>query len=132
MDKQVLKNQWAHRSIHTLDMVPKSWYVQEEMRRKKKQWKSIGGQFWITFGFTSNDHVLKESLGILYNFIFCKEPSELAQHIVCTDHIQLVKNNQTIYCWKVRNDDIEEEYPRNLQINETITNVGEKMEMLEI
>jgi hypothetical protein len=41
----IMKNapwsQWAHRFIHTLDVVQCSWYVKQELRKKTITWEMI-------------------------------------------------------------------------------------------
>lgn len=37
-EKKVPKEQWAHRFVHTVDVVPRSWYIQEEWRRQTRNW----------------------------------------------------------------------------------------------
>jgi hypothetical protein len=34
MAKNISRTKWVHRFGHTMDMVPISWYIQEETRRK--------------------------------------------------------------------------------------------------
>ena len=63
-------------------MAPKALYVQNEMRRRKKELKRVGDQFCITFGSYCHDTTLQENLCRIKYFIFYKEASGFAQWIV--------------------------------------------------
>jgi hypothetical protein len=43
--------QWVHRFVHTMDMVPRSWYIEEETIRKIGDWGSVSKNLYVTFNF---------------------------------------------------------------------------------
>ena len=45
------KDEWVHAFVHTLDEMPRSWYVAAELRRTITIWEELSIYFAQTFGF---------------------------------------------------------------------------------
>lgn len=54
----ILEEEWMHYSIHTLDMVPTNWYVQQELRRTIVACPRLVEYFFDTFIFESKDYLV--------------------------------------------------------------------------
>jgi hypothetical protein len=39
--KLIPRKEWTHRFIHTLDTIPKNWYLELEMHRDTTEWEYI-------------------------------------------------------------------------------------------
>jgi hypothetical protein len=59
-----------------MDMVPRSWYIQEETIRKIGDWGSISTQFFTAFSVMVEALVQKEALLIIKDFIFHRSAEE--------------------------------------------------------
>jgi hypothetical protein len=118
--KNVPRSQWAHRFIHTLDVVQCSWYVQQELRKQTITWEMISTQFTATFHFSADDPDLERILHRMKHLIFVHKPISPAQRPVCAYHNNLAQLNQPVYRWKVDSTETEEDgEPRKLHIRET-------------
>ena len=51
-----LRQEWVHQFIHTLDMIPRSWYTSVELRQGTIEWDELNTRFIHKFEF-SNDHL---------------------------------------------------------------------------
>ena len=51
--KEYPREEWVHRFIHTLEMVPIHWYTLVELRQGTVEWESLEVSFTQTFEFTS-------------------------------------------------------------------------------
>ena len=47
------EDEWVHRFIHTLDTVPRNWYIETELRKGTTTWPLMIDRFLLTFGFES-------------------------------------------------------------------------------
>jgi hypothetical protein len=45
------ENIMIHRFIHTLDTIPKNWYLELEMRRETTRWEELVQRFKVMFTF---------------------------------------------------------------------------------
>jgi hypothetical protein len=45
------ETEWPHRFIHTLDTIPRNWYLELEMHRETTEWQGLVQRFEITFSF---------------------------------------------------------------------------------
>lgn len=53
-DKHISEEEWVHRFVHTLDVVPTNWYIQE-LRCSMETWPKVVEYFLHTFSFESED-----------------------------------------------------------------------------
>jgi hypothetical protein len=47
----VPKQEWMHRFIHTLETVPRNWYLELEVHRGTMNWEELIQNFKVTFNF---------------------------------------------------------------------------------
>jgi len=46
-----MKKEWTHKFIHTLETIPKNWYLELEMHRDTADWDYMTQRFKVTFNF---------------------------------------------------------------------------------
>jgi hypothetical protein len=63
---QVPKLEWMHRFIHTLETVPKNWYLELEVCKGTRNFK-------VTFSFEVESHVVDATLQVIRSKIFMEE-----------------------------------------------------------
>jgi hypothetical protein len=66
-----------------MDMVPRSWYIQEETRRKIQDWQKVSSQFYATIKFMLEAPAHREILLRINDFIFHGQPKYTTQKVVC-------------------------------------------------
>jgi hypothetical protein len=47
----VPKQEWAYLFIHTLDTIPKKWYLELEVCKETTNWEDLTLNFKVTFSF---------------------------------------------------------------------------------
>ena len=47
------EDEWVHRFIHTLDTVPRNWYIETELRKGTTTWPFMIDNFLLMFTFES-------------------------------------------------------------------------------
>jgi hypothetical protein len=102
-----------------MDMVPRSWYIQEELRRKMVDWTHMSSQFCLTFSFTTEDLAQREALLWIKDFIFHRQPKEATPRVVCSYHQPVEKLKEAVHCWKIDVDNVDDDDPRGIQIKES-------------
>ena len=69
-EHHTLEEEWMHNFIHILDIVPMSWYVQQELRCATVAWMRILEYFLDTFKFESKDYLVNCTLNWVRDIIF--------------------------------------------------------------
>jgi hypothetical protein len=73
--------------IHTLEMVPKNWYLELEVHRGKTDWEELTRNFKVTFRFEVESPLVNEALQVIRSNIFME-----ANHIeivhACSAHME--------------------------------------------
>jgi hypothetical protein len=62
--------------------------------------------------------VQREALLRIKDFIFHRQPKDTMPKVIFTYHKPMEKLKQVVHCWKIDSDDVEEDDPRGVQINE--------------
>jgi hypothetical protein len=71
--RQVSKLEWTHWFIHTLEMVPKNWYLELEVRRGTTNWEELTHNFKVTFNFEVESPLAVAALQVIRSNIFMEE-----------------------------------------------------------
>jgi hypothetical protein len=66
----ILKKEWTHEFTHTLDMIPKNWYLELEIHRETMDWDKTNQIFKVTFTFEDEYSLIDASLQAIRNKIF--------------------------------------------------------------
>jgi hypothetical protein len=101
-----------------MDMVPRSWYIQEELKRKTIDWVSVSAQLCTTFSSQPKPHIERgppenKGLHLPPSIEGCHTQGCLAYHQL------MEKLKEVVHCWKIESDDIDEDDLRGIQIKET-------------
>ena len=56
------KKVWPHMFVHTLDIIPKNWYIQLELRRETVSWEGLTSNFIHTFSSYEDDVMIDTAL----------------------------------------------------------------------
>jgi hypothetical protein len=75
LGRSISKTEWSHRFIHTLDTIPRKWYLELEMCREKEAWEGLVQRFKVTFTFEHESPSIKSSLQTILTKIFSKVES---------------------------------------------------------
>lgn len=59
---EVPKDVWTHMFIHTLDQIPRNWYIQLELRRETVSWEEMASSFVHTFSAYEGDLMMETAL----------------------------------------------------------------------
>jgi len=62
-----------HMFIHTLDTIPKNWYMEMEMHREKKNSEELTQRLTVKFTFELESPLVYESLLVIRTNIFLEE-----------------------------------------------------------
>jgi hypothetical protein len=71
----VPKKEWMHLFVHTLDTIPKNWYIELEVHRGTTDWEYLTHNFKVTFNFEDDAPSVDTTLQIIKNKIFTSEDS---------------------------------------------------------
>ena len=63
------KDEWVHAFIHTLDEMPRSWYVLAKMRKEIATWEEMTSCFAHTFSFTDANPDVNNALQIIRDVV---------------------------------------------------------------
>jgi hypothetical protein len=66
----VSRKEWTHRFIHTLETVPRNWYLELEISRDTKNWDYIHQIFQVTFTFHNASPIISTVLHAIKKQIF--------------------------------------------------------------
>ena len=64
------EDEWVHLFIHTLDQIPRNWYMETELRRGTITWPLMIDSFLLTFTFESEYPSIDQALDIIKTKIF--------------------------------------------------------------
>lgn len=56
--------------VHTLDVIPKNWYIELEVHRETTDWEDLTHNFKVTFNFEDDAPLIDTALQIIKNKIF--------------------------------------------------------------
>jgi hypothetical protein len=56
------RQEWTHLFVHTLDIIPKNWYLELEMRRETADSEELTHNFKVTFSFEDNSPLIDTTL----------------------------------------------------------------------
>jgi hypothetical protein len=71
--KQVLKQEWTHRFIHTPGTVPRNWYQELEVHRQMMNWEELIQNFKVTFTFEAESPLVDVVLQVFRGIFFMRE-----------------------------------------------------------
>lgn len=111
--KNIPKEQWVHKLVHTLDIVPRNWYTKLEVCRGTTNWEEMTKSFLQTFQFEDEDSSVREMLQIIKGNIF--EEVFVPLHDIPIRDKQLQKVHE---CYNIITDNDEED-PRETNITES-------------
>ena len=63
------KDEWVHAFIHTLDEMPRSWYISVELRREITAWEELTVCFAHTFSFVDANPNVNNALQIIWSVV---------------------------------------------------------------
>jgi hypothetical protein len=66
--------EWSHHFIHTLEVIPVNWYVDQELRRGIAKWTTLQRNFIVTFSFEHENPNMDSTLKYIRWVIFIQEP----------------------------------------------------------
>ena len=61
----VHQQEWVHRFILTLDIVPKNWYIELEVHRGTTNWADLSQKFLVTSSFEHDNPNVDVSFQII-------------------------------------------------------------------
>ena len=64
------KELWVHRFIHSLDVIPKAWYLTEEKRRGTHNWQEVAEKFIQCFSFEGKIKLVTQALQAIKKVLF--------------------------------------------------------------
>ena len=67
-------DEWVHLFIHTLDIIPKSWYIEIKLQRGIETWSLLIEGFQLTFGFESEYLEIDDALEVIRMKLFDDYP----------------------------------------------------------
>jgi hypothetical protein len=116
--RSIPKKEWMHMFIHTLDTIPKNWYLELEMHRETMNWDQLIQRFKVTFTFEHESPLLDATLQAIRTKIFLEEgPMEVVP--MCSAHRASMIVHELLECYNVAKEEQDEEDPRNIQVPET-------------
>jgi hypothetical protein len=66
----VSKQEWMHRFIHTLETVPRNWYLELEVCRGTTDWEELTQNFKVTFNFEVESPLVDATLQVIRGKFF--------------------------------------------------------------
>jgi hypothetical protein len=102
--------------VHTLDTIPKSWYIELEANRGTRDWEDLTRNFKVTFNFESNNPLAESTLKVLRNNIFSSKDmlGSLPLHSVARVTMTI---EEVLHYYNVAEESQDEEDPINFQIS---------------
>jgi hypothetical protein len=64
------KQEWTHLIVHTLDIIPKNWYIELDVCRRIRDWEESTRNFKVRFSFENNNPLIDSILQVIKNNIF--------------------------------------------------------------
>jgi hypothetical protein len=62
--------EWPHHFIHTQEGIPRNWYTELERCRGTASWEEMKHNFFITFSFEHENHMVDTTLKVVRDRIF--------------------------------------------------------------
>lgn len=85
--QQVPSKQWVHIFVHTLDIIPRIWYIQQDTRHETIIWERVSQDFIHTFTFLRDSPVMTTTLGRIRDIILQNEkPWQVQEVVIYTYH----------------------------------------------
>jgi hypothetical protein len=111
--RSIPKKEWTHLFIHTLDTIPKNWYLELEVHRETTDWEELTHNFKVTFSFEDDAPSVDTTLQVIKDNIFASEDSiELVP--ICSTHRYSTMVQEVLECYNVIGEDQEDEDPREI------------------
>lgn len=110
------KKEWTHKFIHTLDTIPKNWYLELEMCKETTNWDQLIQRFNVTFIFEHESSLLDAALEAIRTKIFLEGPMEVVP--LCSAHKASMTTHALLECYNVAKEEQDEEDLRNIQVLE--------------
>jgi hypothetical protein len=116
--RKVPKQQWEHVFIQTLEIVPRNWYLELEVSRGIMNWEELIQNFKVEFTFEVESPLVDAVLQVIRGNFFMKE-GQVELVTTCSTHRESTKTHELLECYKITEDDEEEENPRDVHVSET-------------
>jgi hypothetical protein len=68
--RSIMKQEWTHLFVHSLDTIMKNWYVELEVHRGTGYWEELTKKLRVTLNFQNNDPLVDSTLYVIKNNIF--------------------------------------------------------------
>jgi hypothetical protein len=114
--KMTPPEEWSYHFIHTLEVISKNWYTDQEMRKETKTWATLQQNFTITFSFEHENPNIDAALKRIKNVIFIEELEVELITEVQQWNKQTIKD--LLSCYHVQEESPDEDDPRDIQIKE--------------
>jgi hypothetical protein len=112
-----------HRFIHTLETIPKNWYLEMEVHRDTTEWGYISQRFKETFTFQHKSPSIYTTLQEIKHKIFneeehmevrsiCNEEEHTEVISICNAHNVSMTVHKLLECYNVTQEDQDDEDPR--------------------
>jgi hypothetical protein len=106
--------EWPHHFIHTLEGIPKNWYIDQEMHRGTTEWTTLQQNFVVTFSFEHENPNIDSALKQIRGVIFIDEPEVELMTEYQQQNRQTVK--ELLSCYHVEEEAPDEDDMCNIQI----------------
>jgi hypothetical protein len=104
-----------HIFIHTLDTIPKNWYLELEMHRETTRWEDLVQRFIVTFTFKHESPSIDVVLQAIQSNIILEEGT-MEVVSMCSVHRANINVHELLECYNVAKEEQDEEDPRNVQV----------------
>jgi hypothetical protein len=97
--------------------IPWTWYLEVGTSRRKQEGKLetrevLANSLCVTFSFTVEIPMQREALLRIKDFIFHHQPENTMPKFICAYHKPMEKLKWVVHCWKIDNDDVDEDDPK--------------------
>lgn len=110
--KEIPQQEWVHGFIHTLETIPKNWYLETNLRHGTVNWEDMVNALILKFGFEDDFPYIDLALQTIKNMIFQNVTPLTWQQL---DWTAQIKN--ALECYNLTTK--QEEYPRNINIEKS-------------
>jgi hypothetical protein len=114
----ISKKEWTHIFIHTLNTIPKNWYLELEMCRETTNLDQLIQRFKVKFNFEHESPFVDASLQVIRSNMFSEEGS-IEVVPICSAHRDSMTIHELLECHNVAKEEQDEEDPRNIKVPET-------------
>ena len=105
-----------HDFVHTLDRIPKNWYIDQELCRGTTSWTVLQQKFTVIFSFEHENPNIDAALKQIRGVIFIKEPK--IELIIEEQHRNKQTVKELLSCYHVQEEAPDKDYLRDIQIEE--------------